>query len=132
MAKKKAPVKSKKSKVKAKPKAKAKSKKPAQKKEKSVQLYQQGDCLLKTGPVPKGAEPTGPDLIKSAVTGHAHRVTGSAQVFKVGEKLFVRAPEAFDLVHEEHKTLTIPAGEYFMDNVQEYDHLAEEARAVAD
>jgi hypothetical protein len=97
-----------------------------------MQLYQQGDCLLKTGPIPKEAIPAGSfDLIKSVVTGHAHRVVGAA-VLKSGDRFFVRSDQPFELVHEEHKTLTLPAGEYFMDHVQEYDHIAEEARAVAD
>lgn len=98
-----------------------------------MKLYQQGDCLLKTGPIPKEAliiQDT--KLIRSQVTGHAHQVKGNAQVLKDGERLFVRAAQPFELVHEEHKTLVIPEGEYFLDHVQEYDHLAEEARAVAD
>lgn len=94
---------------------------------------QQGDCLIKETKIPVEAQKILTQvLIESQVTHHAHRVTGKAEVLKQGETLYIRAVDPFDVVHEEHKTLTIPAGEYFIDHVQEYDHLTEEARAVAD
>lgn len=94
--------------------------------------YAQGDCLLFEGAIPKTAKAVKTDvLVASQVTSHKHRVKG-ARVLKDGDTLYVRAPKTFELVHEEHKTLKIPAGSYRMQQVREYDHIAEEARAVAD
>jgi hypothetical protein len=96
-------------------------------------LFQQGDVLLRTRKIPEAAKELATmNLKESQVTGHAHRVHGAARLFESDGKTYLRAVEPFELRHEEHKTLTIPEGEYLVDDVLEFDHLAEEARAVAD
>ena len=45
---------------------------------------------------------------------------------------YVRVETETPLRHEEHKEILLPPGEYRVGFVQEYDHLAEEARAVID
>ena len=98
-----------------------------------MHFSQQGDCLIKESTIPSDAKPTGSGvLVESAVTNHTHRVNGNAEVLKSGTTLYIRSETPFHVVHEEHKTLTIPKGEYRVDAVIEYDHLLEESRAVAD
>lgn len=99
--------------------------------------FQQGDCMLKPISIPKGTKAIKTlTLIRSQVTGNEHKVSGKAVVLKNGETLYVRSKSAFSLVHtdpkEGHKTLKIPAGEYVIDQPLEFDHVSEEARAVAD
>lgn len=96
-------------------------------------LYQQGDVLLKTTDIPKKAKQVqDPVLVRSAVTGHTHSVSLQAEVFEYEGKKYIKAKKTFALTHQEHHTLKVPPGEYWVDAVQEYDHFAEEARAVAD
>lgn len=100
-------------------------------------FHQQGDCLLKPNAIPKKAKDTGSlSLIRSQVTQNEHAVTLPAKVLKDGETLYVFSETDFELTHsdpkEGHLTLKIPAGSYLVDQPLEYDHFAEEARAVAD
>jgi hypothetical protein len=46
--------------------------------------------------------------------------------------LYMRAPTGTTVVHEEHRVLEIPPGDYLIGIVREYDHFAEEARHVID
>lgn len=74
-----------------------------------------------------------PVLAKGEVTGHAHLLDGEVDVFEVenGAKQFELA-KSVDLTHEEHKTITLPPGEWESDQVLEYDPFQEEARKVRD
>ncbi len=108
---------------------------------------QQGDVLLHPiANLPKGLEIShNPILQHGEHTGHKHMLTfrhdgkraGSGIQFEVltnkktGER-FLNLKEVSDLVHEEHKTITIEPGLYRIGIVQEYDHFAEEARQVQD
>lgn len=74
-------------------------------------------------------------LAEGETTGHAHRISDVAGVvFKEGENgmFYLQNREELSLNHEEHNTVTIPPGVWRVRKVQEYDHFAEEARAVAD
>jgi len=72
-------------------------------------------------------------LAEGEVTGHAHRLPSCVDVYETPtvEREFL-TPVEVDLTHEEHKTVTLPPGEYVSDKVVEYDHFAEEARKVTD
>lgn len=96
-------------------------------------FYQQGDCLIKSCELPTGLKKVASKaLVASQVSGHTHRVVGPAEVLKDGNVLYIRSKKPFQVQHEEHKALKVPAGTYRVDAVREYDHFAEEARAVAD
>lgn len=98
-----------------------------------MEYFQQGDVMLKPSEIPKGAKKLATRSLKaSQVTGHSHTAQAPAAVYRHEEGLYVKAPKKFRLTHQEHKTLEIPAGAYLVDEVQEFDHLSEEARAVAD
>ena len=45
---------------------------------------------------------------------------------------YIRVNKEKTVTHEEHNPVTIPPGVYRVRKVREYDHFAEEARAVAD
>lgn len=73
-------------------------------------------------------------LAEGEVTGHFHRATAkTASVFDTegGGRVLV-APRGTRIVHEEHKPVTVPAGEYDREIVREFDPFAEEVRAVRD
>lgn len=73
-------------------------------------------------------------LAYGEVTNHSHRATAkSARVFEddIGHRTLV-APRGTKVVHEEHKPITIPPGEYDRTIVQEFDPFAEEVREVRD
>lgn len=102
-----------------------------------MQWYQQGDVLLKPSTIPKGAkEIASKVLVRSAVTSNEHALRGAVRVLDHNGTMYVNGVEPFEITHsdpkEGHITLTIPAGQYVVDQPQEYDHFAEEARAVAD
>jgi hypothetical protein len=72
-------------------------------------------------------------LAEGEVTGHAHRVAArNAWVVGDGEERLLTAPNGTDVTHEEHKTVTIPPGDYQITRQREIDPDTEEARVVAD
>lgn len=74
-----------------------------------------------------------PILAEGEVTGHAHKLKAKVEVFENEDKTReFNLKEPTDLVHEEHKPVTLPAKELKSDKVEEYDHFAEEARKVVD
>ena len=97
--------------------------------------FQQGDVTIKpVGAIPGGAEPVDTRVLREGeATGHAHRATGAGvQLFVLGDALYMRVQTATEVVHEEHHAITVPAGDYEIGAVREYDHFAEEARPVFD
>lgn len=74
-----------------------------------------------------------PVLAEGETTGHAHVLQGAIDVLEHddGIREFCLQDDTI-LVHEEHKVITFPPGEYLSDKVNEYDHVAEEAKKVQD
>jgi hypothetical protein len=107
-----------------------------------TKYFQQGDVLMFPVKLPKGAKRLQTNVLQEGEhTGHAHRLqfrhddqsigSGVFQHPKSLEKYFkLEKPTA--LRHEEHKEIMMPAGEYRVGIVREYDHFAEEARNVVD
>lgn len=98
-------------------------------------LYQQGDVILETvKTIPRNLKKHDGVIAEGETTGHAHRVDLSGvDVFVADDgTLYCQAQKAFVITHEEHKIITLPKGNYKVRRVLEYDHFAEEARAVAD
>jgi hypothetical protein len=98
--------------------------------------YQQGDILIKPAQIPHGGGiAKGRVLAYGEVTGHCHQLTEASDglLVEVDGVLYLRVGAGgAEIVHEEHKPVALPAGEYVVGRVQEYDHLAEEARQVRD
>ena len=103
-------------------------------------IIQQGDVIIESvDTIPSDAK-TGKlkagniILAEGETTGHAHRISDvEGVVFREKDGMFYLVnKEELTVNHEEHKTVVIPPGIWRVRKVREYDHFAEEARAVAD
>jgi len=101
-------------------------------------VYQQGDVLFvrveraRGKPVVRDPQ-RGVVFAEGEATGHAHvTLDEGVTLFKDGDMLYASADSPFVVVHEEHGRVEVPAGDYEIRRVREYDHFAEEARRVAD
>ena len=115
-------------------------------------LIQQGDCILKKcgklgifetefEKIPDVVENVPGNLLLKGNTNSHALYGGKFQILKDDERVFVRVEETTVLDHvkdtmsnakAEHHAQYVPPGEYFMDELLEYDHLAEESRRVID
>ncbi|OGR90318.1 MAG: hypothetical protein A2V88_16955 [Elusimicrobia bacterium RBG_16_66_12] len=104
------------------------------------EYYQQGDVIIERVEVALSGKPVPPEggrliLAKGEATGHAHAIEDIAGVALVNGpdgNLYLMLPGKRSVVHDEHKTIVIPAGLYRVRKVQEYDHFDKEARPVMD
>lgn len=73
-------------------------------------------------------------LAEGEATGHSHRAIGAdvALYETAPETIRLSAPSGCEVVHEEHKTIALPPGDYDRIVVREFDHFAEESRRVID
>ena len=72
-------------------------------------------------------------LAEGEVTGHYHEAVKAdifEDVFK--DDSLQMNTQGTDIIHQEHKTIEIPAGTYRTGKVLEYDPALEEAREVRD
>lgn len=113
---------------------------------------QQGDCIIKkcgtTGVfetehknIPEDAVELKTNLVLKGQS-NSHALFGGAfKLFQKDGVTFLKVVEATVLdhvkdeaaqEHAEHHAQYIPAGEYFVDAVMEYDHIKEESRRVID
>ena len=108
-------------------------------------IYRQGDVLIvAASAIPANAKPVNRDngrviLAYGEVTGHAHQLMvedrlpakDDAVLLTVAESAtFLRLTKGAELVHEEHATIPLPAGEYEIVHQREYTPWGE--RRVAD
>ncbi len=72
-------------------------------------------------------------LASGEQTNHHHRADGvGVEVYGDGDERLMVAPHGAIVTHEEHGPHTIPAGEYDIKRVVEYDPFADEIRSVRD
>lgn len=102
-----------------------------------MKVYRQGDVLLISAKLPKGAEKQSMQapivLAYGEVTGHAHKIDErDAEYWTAGGERFIRVAlgQVANLVHEEHSTIPLPSGTYRV--VQQREYSPEEIRNVAD
>lgn len=103
-------------------------------------IIQQGDVIIESiGSIPGDCNPGKLKqgqiiLAEGETTGHAHRISEVAGVvFKEKDGMFyLENKHELAVNHEEHNMVLIPPGIWRVRKVQEYDHFAEEVRAVAD
>jgi hypothetical protein len=106
-------------------------------------LIQQGDVLVKSiQSIPSNLKPLKKDgrgyvFAEGEVTGHYHGVDCvdadvDMLIDEVTKKIYMQNSSEVVVTHQEHGHVTIPAGTWEVGRVQEYDHFAEEARAVQD
>jgi hypothetical protein len=96
------------------------------------QIFRQGDVLLvRVEDIPADAVPCQVDgdviLAYGEVTGHTHRIAkASANAFANGgawdpsAERFIQALDGAELRHEEHGTISLPAGKYRVVQQREY------------
>lgn len=96
--------------------------------------YQHGDVTIKPARIPAKAQKVESRILaEGEATGHAHRVTGDAELLRLGDRLFLRVLGGdVRVVHEEHAEISIPPGDYRIGRVREFDYFAEVARPVRD
>lgn len=101
-------------------------------------VIQQGDVLFirvekaKGNPVARDPQ-RGVVFAEGEATGHAHATLDEGvALLRDGETLYASADEPFVVVHEEHGAVEVPAGDFEVRRVKEWDHFAAEARRVAD
>lgn len=100
--------------------------------------YRQGDVLVeRVERLPDGLKPVEREqgrvvLAHGEVTGHAHAIKNRIAKFFGTEKgeRFLSLEKPCDLVHEEHSTIALPAGNYRVSIQREYT--PEAIRNVAD
>lgn len=86
--------------------------------------YRHGDVILVPSAVPERATAkNGLTLAEGEVTGHSHRISeGVAKMFKFDDRVYLRVTsERAALVHEEHKRIDLPAGDYEVIIQQDYE-----------
>lgn len=99
---------------------------------------QQGDVNIESAKIPKSARilkrhERGAVLALGEHTGHAHVATAEdVMLFEIDGVLYMSAPSGTEVVHEEHRAIAVPPGEYEIGIVKEFDHFAEEAKNVQD
>jgi hypothetical protein len=88
-------------------------------------MWRHGDVLIsRVESIPDGSKRLPHCILaEGELTGHAHRIEGSgvAELFESGGERFLRvlADEA-RVVHEEHRTITLPRGTYRVWGQREY------------
>lgn len=86
-------------------------------------MIRHGDVLIvPCNSIPSDAEPLKrKELAYGEVTGHAHRID-VGELFQTKDgKLFLKVKELTKVSHEEHKTVTLKAGNYFIGLARQYD-----------
>lgn len=107
-----------------------------------METYRQGDVLLqRISTLPADAAPCKVEgdviLAWGEVTGHAHRLKpetvkpfAKGGVWSPTAERFIQALDGAQLTHEEHSTITLPAGTYRV--VQQREYFPDAIRNVAD
>lgn len=99
--------------------------------------YQQGDVTLKpVDEIPSDGKLVGKDnvvLREGEATGHMHRAFGAGVLlYAVAEQLYLQAQKGAQVFHDEHGTIDLPAGDYLVGGVKEFDYESYEQRYVYD
>ena len=92
-----------------------------------------GDLLVEScNQIPQGAKERKTNVILDGeVTGHTHRLIGGT-ILDVDEATYLTVPETATIVHEEHNTVVLPAGDYIVTRQREFDPYEKAARQVQD
>lgn len=111
------------------------------------QFLQQGDVLIKkVKSLPKGLKEVKTKILQHGeTTGHRHRFLDDATVqvfvdesFKDTERIteaerkFIIVGDTIQLLHEEHKPVTVEPGVYEIDIVREFNYETREMNRVVD
>ena len=111
--------------------------KEEEEKQQPPQFYRQGDLLIRRiGSLPQGLTKLDTKaLAEGEATGHQHRLTlKTAQLFRddANQRRYLSIEEPTQLVHEEHKPITIEEGTYVVIQEREFDPFADNIIRVTD
>jgi hypothetical protein len=102
-------------------------------------LIVQGDVFLTESKIPTTAvkmklKSRGLVIAEGEHTGHAHVVdnTDVATLYEVDGVMYLSNSEPISIVHEEHKSINVPTGEWKIGIVKEVDPFTDEIRNVQD
>jgi hypothetical protein len=97
-----------------------------------MQFMRQGDVLLQSVKTSRGKKLRHLTLAEGEVTGHSHRISnGEAELYEENGTLYLRVlSDRATLIHEEHKAIDIPQGNWMVRIQREYQ--PEGWRYVAD
>lgn len=85
-----------------------------------MEMYRQGDFLfVKVNDIPKNVEEKEDKIIgEGEISGHRHAISAvktmvlSKLFIDYQNNLYIRSVTPTDIIHEEHKTITLPKGNY--------------------
>jgi hypothetical protein len=112
-----------------------------------VNYFQQGDVLIKpVSELPhwqreeamkRDKQDVGELVVaQGETTGHSHVIRGKIVKFvpkQASNNMIVfELTEPCTISHEEHNTITLPAGTYYIDQVREFDHFENRSQFVRD
>ena len=111
--------------------------KEEEEKQQAPEFYRQGDLLIrKIETLPQGLTKLNTKILaEGEATGHQHRLTSkTAQLFRndANQRRYLSIEEPTQLVHEEHKPITIEEGTYIVIQEREFDPFADYIRRVTD
>lgn len=115
-------------------------------------FLQQGDCIIKKcgtkgifekeyASIPKDAKATNSNLVLKGQQNNHAIYYGEFEVLEKNGVTFLRVTEPCILDHvkdlklqnrAEHHAMWVPVGEYFIDQLNEFDHLMQESRKLID
>lgn len=103
-----------------------------------MEIYRQGDVLIvRVDALPEGTKkPIAREsgrivLAHGEVTGHAHAITTpKVKWINVNGDRYLSSDKPFDVVHEEHSTVKLPAGTFKV--IQQREYTPEAIRPVFD
>ena len=105
---------------------------------KNQKFYQQGDVLFvpkeKIDPTTELKEKKDKIVAEGEATGHMHQVIdpdATVYVDKDGN-ISMSAPNGANVTHQEHHKISVPAGDYDIKIVREYDPFEDEINKVRD
>jgi hypothetical protein len=96
--------------------------------------YRHGDIYLeRIDSIPANAKEQKHNILaEGETTGHSHRLHSGIILENEKGNMFVRVPETGTLTHEEHSTITLPAGDYIVTRQREWNPYEQAVRQVAD
>lgn len=96
-----------------------------------MKLYRQGDVVLREiSHLPERAYPTEDRILAyGEKTGHSHRLDGRGRVWRQDTRLYLVLEQPSQVVHEDHRTVTVQPGMYEVIGQREYVSPEEDRRA---
>ena len=96
-----------------------------------MKLYRQGDVVLREiSHLPEQAQATDERVLAyGETTGHTHRLEGRGRVWRQDTRLYLVLEQPSQVVHEDHRTVTVEPGLYEVIGQREYVSAEEDRRA---